>query len=133
MLPVYIDEATYDFKEEKLPSKDFALEYEKNTVNGIREGLLEIRQAVYFILNTERYQYLIYPWSYGVELRDLIGKQMEYVIPEIERRITEALLQDDRIDAVNGFEFEQQQSKLKVTFIVHTNIGNLEVIKVVNI
>ena len=133
MLPVYIDEATYDCKEEKLPSKDFALEYEKNTVNGIREGLLEIRQAVYFILNTERYQYLIYPWSYGVELRDLIGKQMEYVIPEIERRITEALLQDDRIDAVNGFEFEQQKSKLKVTFVVHTNIGNLEVIKVVNI
>lgn len=68
-----------------------------------------------------------------MELRDLIGKQMEYVIPEIERRITEALLQDDRIDAVNGFEFEQQKSKLKVTFIVHTNIGNLEVIKVVNI
>ena len=133
MLPVYIDEATYDFKEEKLPSKDFSLEYEKNTVNGIREGLLEIRQAVYFILNTERYQYLIYPWSYGVELRDLIGKQMEYVIPEIERRITEALLQDDRIDAVDGFEFEQQKSKLKVTFVVHTNIGNLEVIKVVNI
>ena len=133
MIPVYIDEAAFDFVEEKLPSKDFALEYEKNTVNGIREGLLEIRQAVYFILNTERYQYLVYPWSYGVELRDLIGKQPEYVIPEVERRITEALLQDDRIDMVDDFEFEQNKSKLRVTFVVHTNIGNLEVVKVVSI
>ena len=67
MLPKFIEEATYDFEEEQIASRDFALDYEKDKINGIREGLEEIEQAVYFILNTERYQHIIYPWSYGIE------------------------------------------------------------------
>lgn len=133
MLPVYVEEATYDFVEEKLPSKDFALDYKNNTVNGMREGLEEVKQAVFFILNTERYQHLIYPWSYGVELVDLIGQPMEYAIPEVERQITEALMQDDRIDSVDNFEFEQNKRRLKVTFTVHTNIGDFDSVKVVDL
>jgi phage baseplate assembly protein W len=133
MLPVYVEEATYDLVEEKLASKDFALDYKNNTVNGMREGLEEVKQAVFFILNTERYQYLIYPWSYGVELTDLIGQPMEYAIPEVERQITEALIQDDRIDSVDNFEFEQNKRRLKVTFTVHTNIGDFESVKVVDL
>ena len=133
MLPVYVEEATYNFEEEKMASKDFALDYERDRINGIREGLEEIRQAVYFIVNTERYQYIIYPWSYGIELVDLIGEQKEYAIPEIERRITEALLQDDRIDAVDNFEFTNDGLKVKVTFTVHTNLGDIQAVKVVEI
>lgn len=133
MLPVYVEEATYDFEEEQIASKDFALDYEGKRVNGIREGLEEIRQAVFFILNTERYNHEIYPWSYGVELDDLAGNQTEYVIPEAERRITEALVQDDRINSVDGFEFEQNKNELTVTFTVHTNLGDIEAVKVVNI
>ena len=133
MLPVYTEEATYDFEEEQIASKDFSLEYKDNRVNGIREGLEEIRQGVYFILNTERYAHLIYPWSYGIELADLIGQPMEYVIPEVDRRITEALTQDDRIDSVDGFSFEQEKKKLKVTFTVHTKLGDIEAVKVVNV
>lgn len=133
MLPVYVEEATYDLVEEKLASKDFALDYKNNIVNGMREGLEEVKQAVFFILNTERYQYLIYPWSYGVELTDLIGQPMEYAIPEVERQITEALIQDDRIDSVDNFEFEQDKRRLTVTFTVHTNIGDFESVKVVDL
>ena len=47
-----------------------------------------------------------YSWNYGVELVELIGQPKEYALPEIKRCITEALLQDDRITAVDGFEFE---------------------------
>ncbi|MFQ8776837.1 MAG: DUF2634 domain-containing protein [Roseburia sp.] len=28
-----------------------------------------MKQAIYNILNTERYQYIIFSWDYGVELR----------------------------------------------------------------
>lgn len=133
MLPTYIEEATYDFTEEQMPSKDYALDYNNDRINGIREGLEEIRQSIYFILNTERYQFLIYPWTYGVELVDLIGKQREYAIPEVERRITEALIQDDRIDSVDGFEFSNEGTKTKVTFTAHTVSGAIQIVKVVEI
>lgn len=132
MLPSFAKEATFDFVEEKIASRDYALDYEKKRINGSREGLEEIRQAVFFILNTERYEHLIYPWNYGVELVDLIGKAMEYVIPEAERRITEALIQDDRIEAVDDFYFEQNMRKLKVLFTVHTNLGDFNAEKVVS-
>ena len=47
----------------------------------------------------------MYSWDYGVELADLFGEPVSYVCPELERRITEALLQDGRIEGVDGFSF----------------------------
>lgn len=46
-----------------------------------------------------------------MELQDLIGKPMDYVMVEVERRITEALTQDDRIDSVDNFEFEVHRKR----------------------
>ncbi len=132
MLPSFAKEAAFDFVEEEIASRDYALDYEKGRISGNREGLEEVRQAVFFILNTERYEHLIYPWNYGAELVDLIGKTMEYVIPEAERRITEALTQDDRIGIVDNFCFEQNKGKLKVLFTVHTNFGDFNAEKVVS-
>ncbi|WP_315002264.1 DUF2634 domain-containing protein [uncultured Selenomonas sp.] len=56
------------------------------------------------ILNTERYEYVIYSWNYGVELADLFGKPIPYVLSEIPRRVREALVQDDRIRDVTDFD-----------------------------
>ena len=40
---------------------------------------------------------------YGIELNDLIGKSMLYVLSEIEQRVTEAVTADDRIESVEDF------------------------------
>lgn len=96
-----------------------------NRIIGYVDDLESIKQAIYLILSTERYQYLIYSWDYGVELIDLIGKPMPYVIAEVPRRITEALTQDDRIKDVVDFEFEAKGNKLNVTFTVVSNSGNI--------
>lgn len=80
-------------------------------VVGECDGLEAVKQAIYNILNTERYRYIIFSWNYGVELQDLIGKPMDYVMVEVERRITEALTQDDRIDSVDNFEFEVHRKR----------------------
>jgi phage baseplate assembly protein W len=96
-----------------------------NRIIGYVDDLESIKQAIYLILSTERYQYLIYSWDYGVELLDLIGKPMPYVIAEVPRRITEALTQDDRIKDVVDFEFEAKGNKLNVTFTVVSNSGNI--------
>lgn len=126
MIPAVNEAFRTNFTENTIPSKDFALDIENARVNGTVENLQEVRQAIYFILNTERYEHLIYSWGYGVEFKDLIGKPHGYVIPELERRIKEALTQDDRITAVDGFEFERDKKKMHVSFVVHTIFGNLE-------
>ena len=59
------------------------------------------------IINTERYEYEIYSWDYGIELQDLFGKPITYCMSEIKDRITEALLADDRIESVDDFSVER--------------------------
>ena len=77
--------------------------------------------------------HIIFSWNYGVELQDLIGKPMDYVMVEVERRITEALTQDDRIDSVDNFEFEVHRKTLIVKFTVHTKFGNAKIEKEVDV
>lgn len=98
-------------------------EYER--ISGYTDDIGAVAQAIYLILNTERYRHIIYSWDYGVELLDLFGLPMNYVISEIPRRITDALLQDNRIVEVKDFEFDVHKNKLHTTFVVVTNIGNI--------
>lgn len=88
------------------------------------DELEAVKQAVYKILNTERYQYLIYSWNYGIELLDLFGQPIPWVYPELERRITEALVWDDRIDSVTDFEFENVKNEVHAKFTVNTIYGS---------
>ena len=90
-------------------------------------------QAIYLILNIERYEHLIYSWNYGIELADLFGQPISFCIPEIKRRITEALMQDSRITGVDEFNFEHKRGKVFTTFTVHTIFGDIEAEKVVEI
>ena len=126
MIPAISEQFSENFTFEESPSKDYALDINNSIVNGTIENIDAIKQAIYFILNTERYDYIIYSWNYGVEFSDLIGMPSGYVIPEVERRIQEALMQDERIESVTDFEFEQTRNILHVTFHVATIYGTIE-------
>ncbi len=97
------------------------------------DGMEAVKQAVYKVLQTERYKYVIYDWNYGVELEDLFGKAVSFVIPELQRRITEALLTDDRIEAVTDFSFETEKGSVTAAFRVQTIWGDLEAERTVEI
>nr|DAZ07867.1 MAG TPA: Protein of unknown function (DUF2634) [Caudoviricetes sp.] len=120
---------------EVYPNKTYQMQIDDDRINGIITGNLEaIEQAVYKILNTERYQYLIYSWNYGVELADLFGKPIPFVLPEIPRRIKEALTQDDRITDVTNFDLNYDKSgSILAKFTVVTVYGNLQEQKEVRI
>ncbi|MCE0835984.1 DUF2634 domain-containing protein, partial [Clostridioides difficile] len=118
----------FDVRQE--PSKTFKLNIEKNRVDGICDDVEALKQTIFLILNTERYEHLIYSRNYGVELNDLIGEPISYVIPELERRITEALIQDDRIENIDNFEFQNIKGKVQCRFSVHTKYGNIKAEKV---
>lgn len=123
-----------DFEIEEQPSKTYKMYLEQEVINGFTDGLDAMKQTIYMILNTERYQYIIYSWNYGIELADLFGEPVTYVCPELERRIIEALTQDERILLVDAFSFDLSvKGKVHVTFTAHTVFGEVDAEKVVNI
>ena len=104
-----------------------------NRIQGYTDGLEALKQAIYKVLNTERYEYPIYSFNYGIELESLLGKDPIYVQIELKRRIRECLLRDDRITEVDNFRFEMAGDTIKCTFDVHSIFGNLMVSREVTI
>ncbi len=102
-------------------------------IQGYTDGLDALKQAIYKVLNTERYDYPIYSFNYGIELESLLGKDPIYVQIELKRRIRECLLRDDRITEVDNFRFEMAGDTIKCTFDVHSIYEDLTVSQEVNI
>lgn len=122
-----------DFEITEQPTHTYKMNLESNLIRGYTDGQEAMKQAIYKILNTERYQYVMYSWNYGIELLDLYGEPVSYVCPELERRITEALTWDDRIQCVDNFEFNiSKKGEILVTFTAHTVFGDVVAEKVVN-
>lgn len=128
MIPQRQNLLNVELKEaETKPSKTYQMNLERAQVNGIADGTAAVQQAVYKILNTQRYQFLIYSWNYGMELQDLAGQPTSYVTAELERRITEALTQDDRIVSVDAFSFAKDHQALLCQFTVHSIFGDIPI------
>ena len=128
MLPAGLDIKNLEVV--KQPSLQHKMNLSDSFIAGKCDGKEGLKQAVYKILSTERYENVIYSRNYGVELKDLFGQPVKTVISLIESRIKEALLQDDRITDVDGFIFDtSQKHKVSVTFTVHSELGDFEVLK----
>ncbi len=123
------DGGELDFILETEPSLTYAMKVNPDeTKDSIFVGRVDdteaVRQAVMKILNTERYENEIYSWDYGIELQDLFGMSMAYVMSEIKLRIEDALLADDRIASVGGFEVERTGKRtIHCSFTVTTVQG----------
>lgn len=115
------------------PARTYKILIDDDRISGYTDEIDALMQTIYLILNTERYKFIIYSWDYGVELVDLIGKPMPYVISEAQRRIVEALMQDDRIEEVTDFTFEKNRNTLHITFKVRSIYGTIEAEKEVTV
>lgn len=121
-----------DFTIVDQPSKTYKIDFDKKIINGYIDGIEAVKQSIFKILNTERYKYVIYSWNYGIEIDDLFGEPVDYVCPELTRRITDALLQDTRILSVGDFNFEtKKRGKISVNFTVKTIYGDAEGVEMV--
>lgn len=114
---------------DKNPTKTYFLDIDAGRISGNVDGILAMKQAIYLILSTERYLYPVYSFDYGVEFIDLIGQPANFLLPELKRRITEALTVDERIITATDFSFENKGSSVLVTFTVKTVYGDIEIKK----
>lgn len=103
------------------PNKTYYVDKDKKIIKGtVVDYLKAVEQSVYLILQTERYDYIMYSHKYGIELKDLYGREESYVIPMLMLRIPEALLQDERIESVEDFSYSINNGKFLVSFTVKT-------------
>ncbi len=128
------DGLTPDIQIIERPTNTYAMNLSDDDITDFVDNLKAMEQAVYKIIRTERYRYKIYSWNYGIELEDLFGMPVSYCIPEIERRIKEALLQDTRVIEVINFDFDTPRKGVVFTrFEVVTIFGNIDADKEVQI
>ncbi len=115
------NDSDIEFEIETEPSLTYAMNSDKNIFVGKIDDVEAVKQAILKIINTERYEYEIYSWDYGIELQDLVGKSIPYIMSEVKQRIIDALSIDERIENVNNFKIELiKKDKLLVKFTVIT-------------
>lgn len=118
------DELDEEFEEEVIPNKTFKLNFEKKIIEGFIDGDEAKKQAIQKILITESEEYPIYEFGYGIMLNDLIGEDMIYVRSEIKDRIVEAILNDDRFEAVEFTDEVVEKRKIILSFTVICSDGD---------
>ena len=113
-----------DIEEVDIPTKTYKVV--NGRIAGYVDGLPAMCQAIEKLLSTERFEWGIYSDNYGVELDNLIGESFDLVKSEISRVISNALLADDRITAVENFEIQQEEGDtLYITLVVSTVYGDI--------
>lgn len=120
------EERFVEVKPTPLASNTYFLDFETGQIIEKKiDGKEAIIQFIHKAIKTARYRYLIYNSQYGCEIESLLGQNIspQLLKSEITRVITEALLEDDRIHAVEQFHIVRESDKLFVTFTVITSEG----------
>lgn len=110
---------------EKYADETNKIDINKNKITTKIDGIEAVKQAVFLMLATEENYSEIYK-EYGIKTVDLIGRDFNYVISELKRRIEECLIKDERIKEVNNFEFYNNSDELLLKFNVITIYGDFE-------
>lgn len=138
MLPQYQmnDILHYEgYSEEVQPSYTYKMLIDDEKIVGHIDEQEALAQAIYKQINTEADMYPIYT-NYGIKKRDLFGKPKPYAYMEIQRRIKEKLILDDRINRVHTFIYDEENSvggNLVFSFEVDSIFGNFEMKEVLEI
>ena len=114
------------------PSFTHKMLIDEERVKGYTDGEEAVKQFIYKCINTEKGIYPIYP-NFGVKKRDLFGKPKNYAFVVLTRRITDALMLDDRIEDVYEFKYHEDWSQdlnlgmsFKVSLVGREKTVNIE-------
>ncbi|MCH5186839.1 MAG: DUF2634 domain-containing protein [Oscillospiraceae bacterium] len=132
MIPSAYDNMDYTVAVRQ-PSKTYRLT-EDGHIRGIVDGIDALKQTVYCILMTQRFEHPIYSHSYGFDKNAVIGGDIPYVYAKIKNEIIDALMQDDRIESVDEFQFSATGKKqVLVRFTVSSSGRTAEMEAVISV
>lgn len=113
-----------EFRPDFAPSKTYRLTGDR--ISGMTDGKGAICQAIDLALSTERWRYQIFSADYGCELQALFGQQKRVDPVEIKLLIEEALLEDDRIKAIEDMLVEYEGDTAAISFTAVTAFGDIK-------
>jgi len=127
------DEETEELELET--SVTYAIDFETGRITtSLIDGLEAIKQFVNLSLRTERYAYPVYDHDIGSELREILIDETAsdaFKEMEIPRVIEEALVYDDRIDAVTNIDVQKRGDSFFISFTVECVEGIFDVQEVI--
>lgn len=119
--------------EAETTTRTYKVDFENGRISGFVDESEAMQQAIYKILLTERFDYLIYSWNYGIEMKALFGKSYPVVESEVKRVIREALMADSRITDARDFNVSRVDKRtVSVSFTAITIFGDIPVETEVN-
>lgn len=107
------------------PGRTWYIDKSTNRIRGECDNWLAVRQAVEIILNVQRFRWQIYTPYSGMDWRNLIGNDPGYVAAELQRRVREALLMDDRVLDIRDYQYTIEDDMLTASFTVVTVYGDI--------
>lgn len=123
----------YDFKvaeveDVQVNSLTYKIDFNSKRVYSKCDGLEALKQAIYKVLSTERFENVIYNDSYGVEIKRFIGKDVDFIKSDLQRTISEAISTDDRVISIDNFTIVNSDlESLSISFEVQTIYGSLTI------
>ncbi|MCG3089125.1 DUF2634 domain-containing protein [Sporosarcina cyprini] len=123
-----------EFEEELEPiGKTYLYDFDKGDFV-MRDGKLielygvdSIKQWILKVLKTESFRFRIYEdETYGTSIESLIGSNLPraYIESEIEREVTESLLESPYIERLEGWQFERDGKWMRIRFTVISPMYN---------
>ena len=110
--------------------KEYKFDFNTGQLTGkILEDKAVLKMWIYKALLTNRYIYPIYSWDYGQDLEELIGQgyETDLIKSEVERRIQDCLMVNERITGCHSFEINLINDQLQVSFTVETTFGEVAI------
>ena len=122
MLPETEDLQSDELVEETVyPNDTYILDFENKIIRRISDDDEQtLQQAIMKILLTESDKYSIYD-DYGREFGDVLGENTAQVMETIGSRIEDAILKDDRFNAVEITDIKANRGNVIVSITVTTS------------
>lgn len=107
------------------PSLTWIADPVTHRIRGRGDGWEAVRQAVEIILHVERFRWQIYTPNFGTDYDGLLGTEPGYAASELQRRLEDAFLPDNRILGITDFQWTFSGVSLTAAFTVRTVFGDV--------
>ena len=116
-------------EEETEPLPEYEIDFNTMTLTGrLISGIEAVKQWVKLCLEIPRYVYPQYPWTYGQDFEELVGKNYSVgdLKPRLYRMVTEALAENSDITGIEDFSVSKDGDKVTVNFKIQTIYGDVD-------
>ena len=101
-------------------------------IDGDVDYLDAMKQVMYLIINTDRYKYPIFSSSYGIDLRNIVGKETDFIIAELQSQLSDCVLDDSRFLSVDYNSHTEEGDVLSIQFDISTIYGDFVSTTIIN-